>query len=129
MADGFRQLAAYSIPFALESEQSVAVQPFFLRRGEKWEPRVVTREAVQAAKEAIVDHHVKEKELVERVSVPSGRYGYEKSVWRARREDFPAKPRKPFCALCNFRFVCDEGKAELKKTVPTVAPAAEVSLA
>lgn len=128
VAEGYKQLASYSIGSQYSHESTpVAVQPVFLRPGEKWEPRVVTPEAQQEAREAIECHHMKELALVERVLVDGDR-GYPKVTWRAKREDFPAKPRKPFCAMCNFRFVCDEGKAELKKEAPVNAPAAAVSL-
>ncbi len=129
VSNGYKQLAAYSIGSQYAHEtKPVAVQPVFLRPGEKWEPRFVTSEAQQEARDAIECHHLRELELVERV-VERGDRGYAKVTWCAKREDFPAKPRKPICAMCNFRFICDEGKAEMKKETPSHSPASAVSLA
>lgn len=129
-ADAKKQLAAYSL-WALTQRaklENVRVQPFFLRPGQVWDPREVSQGELASAIAEIEAHHRNELALVERVVERGPKpKSITRVFWRAKREDFPPRPRPAICINCNFRFVCDEGRAVVNRPADQVLPTVEAA--
>ncbi|MBL8060744.1 MAG: PD-(D/E)XK nuclease family protein [Chthonomonas sp.] len=109
--EGIKQIGAYSMALPVAKGDDVAVQPFFLKPGEDWAPNLVTQEEIDEVKRGVDEHYLKETSLLTKEKIGEG--NWKRNVWKADREDFPPKPVKVFCAMCNFRFVCKAGRDTL----------------